>query len=44
MQKAVDVLDGDTPEVLQQRVMREAEWIILPKAVQAVSKLYRDNK
>ena len=33
LQKAVDVLPGDTPETLQQRVMREAEWILLPKAV-----------
>ena len=33
LQKAVDVLPDDTPEILQQRVMREAEWIILPKAV-----------
>lgn len=37
-QKAVRVLEGDTPEVLQQRVMREAEWIILPAAVEKVSK------
>ncbi len=33
LQKAVPVLPGDTPEVLQQRVMREAEWKILPEAV-----------
>jgi phosphoribosylglycinamide formyltransferase-1 len=33
MQKAIDVLDGDTPESLQRRVMEEAEWEILPKAV-----------
>jgi len=33
LQKAVDVLPGDTPETLQQRVMREAEWVLLPKAV-----------
>lgn len=32
-QKAVDVLDGDTPEVLQRRVMEQAEWKILPAAV-----------
>ena len=36
-QKAVYVQEGDTPEILQQRVMREAEWIILPEAVEAVS-------
>ena len=33
LQKAVNVLPGDTPETLQQRVMREAEWVILPEAV-----------
>jgi len=33
LQKAVDVLPGDTPETLQQRVMREGEWVLLPKAV-----------
>lgn len=41
-QKSVEILDGDTPEVLQKRVMEQAEWIILPQAVQKVSKLYRD--
>ena len=30
-QKAVEVLPGDTPEELQQRVMREAEWVLLPQ-------------
>lgn len=34
MQKAVDVQDGDTPEILQKRVMEQAEWIILPEAVE----------
>ena len=33
LQKAVDILPGDTPEVLQRRVMEQAEWVILPKAV-----------
>jgi len=33
LQKAVDILPDDTPETLQQRVMREGEWVILPKAV-----------
>lgn len=33
-QKAVEVKDGDTPEALQKRVMEEAEWIILPMAVE----------
>lgn len=36
MQKAVEILEDDTPERLQQRVMNEAEWIILPKALQMV--------
>lgn len=35
-QKAVYIENGDTPEALQQRVMREAEWIILPQAVESV--------
>ncbi|MBQ7499690.1 MAG: phosphoribosylglycinamide formyltransferase [Clostridia bacterium] len=38
MQKAVPVCDGDTPEILQRRVMEEAEWIILPKAVELVAR------
>lgn len=33
LQKAVDIEKGDTPEVLQKKVMEQAEWIILPKAV-----------
>lgn len=33
LQKAVEVKNGDTPEILQKRVMEQAEWIILPKAV-----------
>lgn len=36
MQKAVDIYDGDTPEVLQKRVMEQAEWIILPQATEKV--------
>ena len=43
-QKAVSVLPGDTPEVLQRRVMEEAEWILLPAAVEAVAeKLEKEN-
>ena len=38
LQTAVDVLDGDTPEVLQKRVMEQAEWIILPQAAEIVAK------
>ena len=33
IQKAVEVKTGDTPEILQKRVMEQAEWKILPKAV-----------
>lgn len=40
LQKAVEVKNGDTPEVLQKRVMEEAEWKILPKAVS----LFCDDK
>lgn len=36
LQKAVDVLPGDTPELLQRRVMEQAEWLLLPAAVEAV--------
>ena len=38
LQKSVEIQDGDTPELLQKRVMEEAEWIILPKACELVSK------
>lgn len=38
MQKAVNIEDGDTPEILQKRVMEEAEWIILPQAVEKICK------
>ena len=40
LQKAVEVKNGDTPETLQKRIMEEAEWKILPKAVQ----LFCDDK
>ncbi len=36
-QKAVEVKEGDTPEVLQRRVMEEAEWILLPKAIDDIA-------
>ena len=36
-QKAVEILDDDTPEVLQRRVMEQAEWILLPQAVEKIS-------
>ena len=37
LQKAVDVLPGDTPEILQKRVMEQAEWVILPQAAELVA-------
>ena len=37
LQKAVDVLPGDTPEMLQRRVMEQAEWVLLPKAAEIVA-------
>lgn len=37
LQKAVEVLPGDTPKLLQQRVMEEAEWKILPKAIDMIA-------
>lgn len=40
LQKAVDVMENDTPETLQKRIMEEAEWKIIPKAVQ----LFCDDK
>ena len=36
LQKAVDILPGDTPEVLQKRVMEQAEWKLLPQAVRMI--------
>ena len=38
LQKAVEVFPGDTPELLQKRVMEQAEWILLPRAAELVSK------
>ena len=37
LQKAVEIEEGDTPEILQKRVMEQAEWKILPRAVELVS-------
>ena len=37
-QKAVEVLEGDTPETLQRRVMEQAEWLLLPSALETVCK------
>lgn len=36
-QKAVEVLEGDTPEILQKRVMEQAEWVILPEAINRIA-------
>lgn len=44
-QKPVEILEGDTPEVLQRRVMEQAEWILLPEAVEKISaKLAKGKK
>lgn len=37
LQKAVEVQEGDTPEILQRRVMEQAEWIILPQAIDQIA-------
>ena len=44
LQKAVDVLPGDTAEELQLRIMQQAEWIILPQAVEMVSEKIAKEK
>lgn len=41
LQKTVRVLAGDTPEILQKRVMEQAEWVLLPKAVEKIGKEIR---
>ena len=43
LQRAVEIQEGDTPEILQRRVMEQAEWHILPQAVEIVSKKLADN-
>ena len=42
-QKAVEVLPGDTPEILQRRVMEQAEWLLLPRAVEDVAASLNEN-
>ena len=42
-QKAVEIMPGDTPEILQRRVMEQAEWIILPQACETVSRELAGN-
>lgn len=44
LQKAVEVKDGDTPEILQKRIMEEAEWNLLPKAAEIVSQAVIKDK
>ena len=43
LQKAVAIEEGDTPEILQKRVMEEAEWILLPRAAELVSRRLREE-
>lgn len=43
-QKAVEIKDGDTPEILQRRVMEEAEWILLPKAARLTAEKIEKEK
>lgn len=43
-QKAVDVKEGDTPETLQKRIMEEAEWVLLPRAAELISKSIKEQK
>ena len=43
-QKAVEVQDGDTPEILQRRVMEQAEWILLPQAAEDISRKIMEEK
>ncbi len=38
LQKAVEVLEDDTPEILQRRVMEQAEWIIMPRAIDLIAR------
>ena len=44
LQKAVYVQDGDTPEILQRRVMEEAEWILLPQAAELIAERISEEK
>ena len=43
LQKAVEVKEGDTPESLQRRIMEEAEWVLLPKAIQMLADKHRNK-
>lgn len=44
LQKAVEVMDGDTPKILQERIMEQAEWKILPEATEIISKKMLEEK
>ena len=44
LQKAVEILPGDTPEILQRRVMEQAEWILLPQAAEEMSQKIMQEK
>ena len=44
MQKAVSVEDGDTPEILQRRVMEQAEWIILPRSAELIAARIKEER
>ena len=44
LQKAVEVHSGDTPEILQRRVMEQAEWVLLPQATEMIARQIADAK
>ena len=44
LQKAVEVLPGDTPETLQRRVLEQAEWLLLPRAAELVARRINEEK
>ena len=45
LQKAVEISEGDTPEILQRRVMEQAEWILLPRAAEMIAeKIYNEKE
>lgn len=43
LQKAVEIQPGDTPEILQKRVMEQAEWKLLPAAAEMMAKEIRES-
>ena len=44
LQKAVEGMQGDTPETLQRRIMEQAEWVLLPQATELVAKRIKEEK